>query len=209
MSKRQITPSCPVSNWRPRLNEYEPTLKAAGDACSSFVAAMELDTQPRWLTFTGINGCGKTLLMTQLYAESVRINPGNPKNNPIWPPTWQSYSRKSVNTYDACRPPCRWFSEASLVRRMKDGEYDLPFDVRGDFCTALDEVGISRDPTNFVADALSSFFENRINKWALFATNLTLPEVASRIDARIASRMIRDLNRVIEIKASDYALRGT
>lgn len=89
---------------------------------------------------------------------------------------------------------------------MRDGEYNLPSSMRGDFFVAFDELGVERDPTNFISNAVSEFCENRIGKWTMFATNFTLSEIAEQMDARIASRMVRDRNQVVAIKARDYAL---
>ena len=167
---------------------------------------MEADAAPYWLTLTGVNGTGKTMLMRQVFEQAKRINPGAHHNNPIWPPNWQEF-RKGDNVYNDKRPYCIWMDEASLARRMRAGEYNLPRDLRTDYFVAMDELGVERDPTNFVSNALSMVCENRIGRWSMFATNLKLNEISERIDARVTSRLVRDNNRVITIEARDYAFR--
>jgi hypothetical protein len=169
---------------------------------------MERGADPYWLTLQGVNGCGKTMLGRQVWAQAKRINPGNPANNPIWPPDALESWGDGANTYTGARPYALWFDEGGLISRMRAGDYTLPRSLRGDFFVALDEVGITRDPTNYVSESVATFCETRLNRWGFFATNLTLKEIAERMDARISSRLIRDRNVFISIAAGDYALRA-
>lgn len=193
-----------LSGWEPELNAYEPTLGEAKVACARLVADMERGAIPYWLTLQGVNGCGKTMLMRQVFKEAKRINPGNPANNAIWPPDWEGLAQ-GVNVYTNARPYCLIFDESGLASRMRNGDFGLPASLRSDYFVALDEIGVARDPTNFVADAVAQLCENRIGRWSMFATNLTLAEIAERMDARISSRLIREGNRFMAIKARDYA----
>jgi len=168
---------------------------------------MRAGDPPRWLTLTGVNGCGKTMLMRQVFAQANAANPGNPASNPIWPPDWDTRPADGVHVYRSSRPYCVWFDERGLAARMRDGDFNLPASLAGDYFVALDEVGSARDPTNFVAQAVGDLCEHRLGRWTMFATNLTLAEIAERMDARIASRFVRDDNRVVEIRARDYAFR--
>ncbi len=170
---------------------------------------MEIGADPYWLTFTGVNGCGKTMLAKQVFEQAKRVNPGNPANNPIWPPDALERSTEGVNVYEPSRPYCIWLKEGELAQRMRGGEYNLPEDLSGDYLVALDELGISRDPTNFVSEAVGRLCDFRINKWSIFCTNFTLNEIRDRMDGRIASRLIRDGNTVVQITAGDYALRAS
>ncbi len=91
---------------------------------------------------------------------------------------------------------------------MGRGEWDLPEYLRADYLVAVDDVGRSRDTANMTfADGLCRLADQRLGHWMIWTTNLTLAEIGNRLDARIASRLIRDDNRLVTIKASDYALR--
>ena len=203
----QTTQESRTTGWVPNLDAWEPSLVQARQVCSRYVADMEQGRQPYWLTLTGANGCGKTRLLQQLFRQAQRLNPGNPANNPIWPPDWETRPRGAVSVYEDSRPLCRWFTESGMAAKMREGFWELPRLLQEDWCVALDELGGARDPTNFVADAVAQVCDLRLGRWTLFATNLTLGEISQQVDARIASRLIRDDNRVLTITAGDYALR--
>lgn len=198
----------PQSGWRPEFDAYEATLVEAADAAAEFVAAMERGGEPYWLTLTGVNGCGKSYLGRQIFEQAKRVNPGNPANNPIWPPAALESWGRGVNTYTASRPYALWYDEGGMASRMRAGDYELPRGLRDDFFVALDELGATRDTTNFVSEAVGTLAEARLGRWSFFATNLTLAEIADKMDARISSRLVRDANRVVVIKARDYAYAG-
>ena len=151
-----------------------------------------------WLTLSGVNGCGKSMLAGQLAAQGRRLNPDAKPVLVYDLPAGQEQPR---------RRRCVWIDERDLAKRMREGEYDLPEYLADDFFLVVDELGGSRDPSAFVADALARLFQLRRDRWTVITTNLTVQEVADRIDARVASRLIRDRNRVVKITAGDYALR--
>lgn len=165
---------------------------------------MDTGAEPYWLTLIGEFGCGKTMLAEQIFSAAEVINPGNPANNPIWPPDWAENGR---HAYDAQRPYCIFLNERRLVQRVGSGEYDLPEYLRADFLVVLDELGFSRDPSNFASEITARLALNRARGWMVWCSNLTLDQINDRIDGRISSRMIRGDNRLVEIKAGDYALR--
>lgn len=153
---------------------------------------------PRWLTFTGVAGCGKTMLARQIFAQARSYSPGNVA---IWH-AGEGYYREENR-----RPECVWLEAAVFSSRMKEGEYDLPEYLKPDWIVCLDDLGASRDKSDFIADGIYRFCNARLGRWTLFTTNLTLEELADRIDQRVVSRLIRDQNAVCQIKAGDYAMK--
>jgi len=203
----QTTAKSKITGWQADFDPYEPSLAEAKAACERFVADMERGGDPYWLTLQGTFGCGKTYLLQQVFQQAKRINPGNPANNPIWPPDALQSWGEGVNTYTSSRPYALRLDEGGMVSRMRNGDHDYPRRLRDDFFVAFDELGIARDPTNYVAEAVATLAEMRLNRWTMIATNLSLEEIAERMDARISSRIVRHNHKLVSITAGDYALR--
>lgn len=148
-----------------------------------------------WLTLSGRNGCGKTMLARLLYAYARRVNPFG---GSLWTQTDSNTSR---------RPGVVWLNEVDFVRRCKEGEYDLPEYLGEDWLVVMDDMGASRDKTGFAGDMLFRFCVARAERLTMFTTNFSAKQIAEQIDPRITSRLIRDGNQLINVTAGDYALR--
>lgn len=106
------------------------------------------------------------------------------------------------------RPNCRGMDEARFARLyLDDRQYDLPEYLAHEWLVLYDDLGSKRDGKEVLADAILRLANQRLGKWTLWTTNLNLDEIRLRIDARVASRMIRDENRLVTITAGDYAKR--
>ena len=142
-----------------------------------------------WLTFFGRAGTGKTFLARQILEESRKFNPGRhslwvPPGNPVG--TLQESQR---------RPYCIWIDATRFSERLKGGEYNLPESYATDWCVVFDDLGASRDKTDYVPEAIYRFAASRLGKWTVWTTNLTPDEVANRLDQWLTSRLFRDDNR--------------
>lgn len=188
--------------WRPDIDAYEPSLQAAVDAATRYIADMVAGAEPYWLTLSGDPGTGKTMLARQIFEQSKRHNPGR---HSLWVPPSQA---TGVLRDSDRRPYCIWLDATKFAERLKSGEYDLPESLRPDWVVAFDDLGASRDKTDFVPEAIYRLATGRLGKWMLWTTNLTPAEIASRLDARITSRLLRDDNKLVTLKCRDYALRG-
>lgn len=91
---------------------------------------------------------------------------------------------------------CCWRKVAS---DLKGGSYGLIEDLSDDWFVVLDDIGTAHDPSGFIASALDRILNSRLRRWTVITCNLSLKEIAAKIDARIASRMIRDDSVVIEL----------
>lgn len=183
--------------WRPTLDAHDASLKEAAAACAQWVAEVAAGRAPRWLTLTGVCGCGKTMLAQQIFDEASKYNPGN---KGLWIPRDEGYS-------DGDRRPRNVALTASKFGQlMMAGEYDLPEYLADDFLVLLDDLGASRDKTQFQADALYRLYNQRQGKWTITTTNLRLREISEKVDERVASRLIRDGNQLVTITAPDYGI---
>lgn len=188
------------SDWRPTLDAHNRSLVAAADAAARFIADMAAGAQPYWLTFSGQQGVGKTMLARQIF-ERARDH-HNPGRHSIWQTGFGVYDESNR------RPNCVWLTANGFKDRMLGGDYDLPEYLRQDFLVVIDDLGAARDTRdNALSDGLYRLADRRIGRWMVWTTNLTLREIAERLDPRISSRLIRDDNRLVRIEAPDYALR--
>ena len=203
-----------MQKFEPNIDQYEPSLKEATAACVQFaelldhkrpltsrnanpfsVALAETATIGPWLTLSGKNGCGKTMLAKQIFAYGQSVDPFS---HSLWLATDSNTTR---------RPKVVWLDEVNFIKRCKDGEYDLPEYLAEDWLVVVDDLGASRDKTGFAGDMLFRLCNSRIGKFTIFTTNFNAKQIAEQIDPRITSRLIRDGNRFINITAGDYAIR--
>lgn len=188
-----------TSNWRPNVVEWEPSVKRAADVAAQFVADIEAGVAPYWLTLTGVPGSGKTMITRQTFEEARKHVAASTANHPA-----------QFGIYDERRrrPGVRWIDETKFAQLMLDDrQYDLPEHLAHEWLVCFDDLGSKRDAKELLGDALFRLSNQRLGKWTLWSTNLTLDEITARIDARISSRLIRDDNRLVTIKAGDYATR--
>lgn len=206
MSSDNPTPGSKTSEpsgWRPSLDAYEKTLVEAADAVARFCADVEAGARPYSLALSGATGCGKTFLSEQLY-RAARVHRDAATKD--WPAQSGVYDERRR------RPFYRWIDESTFARLIfDDRQYDLPEHVAHEWLVCYDDLGTKTFATagtrESFNDALFRLANQRLGKWTIWSTNLSLEEISNRIDARLASRLIRDGNRFVTIKAGDYALR--
>lgn len=188
--------------WLPTLDAYHPDLAQARDSAARYVADMAQGVEPYWLTFCGLPGTGKTMLARQIYEQAKIINPGSHAKAPVW------YAGQDIFRDENRRPLCVWLDAAKFADRMKRGEFDLPESFGPDFLVVFDDLGASRDKTDFIPEAVYRLSNLRARRWMVWTTNLRPNEIAERMDPRIASRLIRGENKLITLRCGDYALKA-
>lgn len=165
---------------------------------------------PRWLFLCGRSGCGKTHLARRLadfikqwgewaYQKHFRSvnDPANANPDLIF-----SYAQEgSIFT--------KW---AKIIDAARDGDFEPYRFASRDYFKVIDDVGAEgfgqdRKPTVFVTNQLGKLCDSRIGKWTVWTSNFGLADFAEIFDARIASRMMRDGNVIVETTARDYNLR--
>lgn len=139
---------------------------------------------PRWLSFCGPSGIGKTHLATMLFEHIAPMFRSHP--------TLLNGAIKHV-----------W---ARLLPRLRDGDYWLLNDIRDANLYLLDDFGTEK-PTDFALEKLYEIVEARNRKWTIFTCNLSVAQIADTIDTRISSRMVRNNSVVVDVDAPDFSLR--
>jgi DNA replication protein DnaC len=93
------------------------------------------------------------------------------------------------------------------VNHLREGDYDIMDAVCNDWFVALDDIGAERS-TDYSLAKLDEVIDARLGKWTVITSNFTRKEIADYCDVRIASRLGRGNNVIIDnIDARDYSTR--
>ena len=165
----------------------EPGLTAALAEATRLASEIATGTLPRWLTFCGKSGNGKTHLAKALWR---------------WIKATQD-TRQAQFSFGMTM--WHW---PSFVADLRSG------DRRGEWREAsgwpflcVDDIGADRQTDNS-AEALSTLLCARTGRWTILTTNLTARALADDLDARIVSRMVRFGGRIVELSTKDYGFRS-
>ena len=110
-------------------------------------------------------------------------------------------------TSSICAFDPHFISWSKLVNdQLREREFEEYEDMRDWPVLVLDDVGSDRDPSGFSTEQLVSLLESRERKWTVITSNLYLRQLGE-MDPRIASRMIRNTNRVVQMPTIDFSMR--
>ena len=153
-------------------------------ACREFAMAFKLNQSPRWISFLGNTGTGKTHCGRRLWNHlSARSN-------------WRGVRYIQNEIY--------W---PKFVSELRSGEaYERLRDMMAWPVLFLDDIGAERDTTGFASEQLNTLIGCRMDKWTILTSNLFLDQLGG-IDPRIADRIIRAPNIYTEVKTESHALR--
>lgn len=102
------------------------------------------------------------------------------------------------------RPVFYW---PHIADRMKSGAWHAANDIIEPEMCVIDDVGAEHDPSKAITSALCRVIEQRLKKWTVITSNLTLAQIGEKLDTRISSRMIRGRSVVVELNTTDFNLR--
>ena len=162
-------------------------------AVALFAGSLNYIARPRWLTLSACSGAGKTMLARALWRQFMEQNRFELK-----------FNRAEQRTYGNTGMFCDW---RKFCDQIRSGAYELIEDLSDEWFVIIDDLGAERDTTGFIASATDRIFNSRRGKWTFITSNLTVHEIADRVDPRVASRMLRDGNQVIEVATMDFNLR--
>jgi DNA replication protein DnaC len=149
-----------------------------------WLTALNSKQTPRWITFLGNSGTGKTYLAKTLFSLAVK--------------------RLGTAATNYIVRSCYW---PDFVQRLRDGTaYGERNDMKLWPVLLLDDIGAERDVSGFATEELNTLLGCRMGKWTILTANLEFDRV-TQLDQRIASRMYRDGNICLEIKTEDFSLR--
>lgn len=153
-------------------------------ACAEFGLAFKEGKQPRWLSLLGVTGTGKTYCARKL---------------------WKSLAAKSDwRKVEFLHSEIYW---PRFVSELREGNhYDRLLDMVRWPVLFLDDIAAERDSTGFATEQLNMLLGSRGDKWTILTSNLMLEQVGA-IDPRIADRIIRAPNILVEVNTVSYSIQ--
>jgi DNA replication protein DnaC len=160
-------------------------------AAKDFIRDMALGTAPRWLSFLGRSGTGKTHLargITRFFKAEAAI-----------------YIESGTGAHLIRRGG--FIGWRKVVDHLRDGDYGIIDAVCNDWFVALDDIGAER-ASDFSVSKLDQVIDARLGKWTVVTCNFSREEIAEHMDVRIASRLGRGKNVIVDgIYVRDYSTR--
>ena len=185
--------------WENHFRQFEtrdnPSLSAALDAAMQFCLAMGSATaEPYWLTLLGPSGTGKTMLargISRFFAASLDSLLDENKTTP----TARYYRAGGFKAWER------------VVADMLEGDFSGIRDLRDDWFVCLDDIGAEYARNRDISvSKLYEVLNARERKFTVITANLTLQDINTKLDARIASRLLRNGSVVVDVEASDFNL---
>lgn len=167
--------------------------------------------EPRWLVFVGVSGTGKTMLARRISAYIAEY--GRAVFNRTTGTRYGYDDHRRIYSY-AQQGPVFYQWRVLLKER---GWRDIA--ARDWFCV-VDELksesgrrviidgqeGVQPEPWE-VRDA-GNLFDDMLRRWRIITMNLTRSQIATFWDVRIASRLMRDGNTIVDLSdVTDFGLR--
>ena len=169
----------------------EPGLIRAHTEAVRFYTDMANLNQPRWLSLLGPCGAGKTHLAKAVWS------------------AWKTNLRDHTRTRHgiSARLEGKWIYWPQAVDRIRGGEYSLVPALEQADMAVIDDIGGEYDVSGFAASQLNRLANQRLGKWTIWTSNLSLDQIATKLDNRIADRLIRSGSSVIEMDTTSYSIR--
>lgn len=171
----------------------------------SFADDMLNDRDPRWLSLLGTSGAGKTMLARIIW----RLFRDTKHREINWPATRRTQTEATPRGRVILHRGgfINWGN--AINNRMLRGDYEFLEDLRDYSFFALDDIASEYDRhRELSASKLYNVLEARLGKWTVITANLSLEQIGTSLDTRIASRMLRDGGTVIDVDLPDWNVRA-
>ncbi len=169
----------------------DPKLEGMVAAARAFCADLLSNRGPHWISFLGPSGIGKTHLAKKI-GEFYRMQ--------------ARYYRHPIAGALLVRSGGYTESWRKRANDLREKNYSRFRDMQNDHLLVLDDIG-SEHESKFVISKLDELLDARLQKWTVITANFSLEQISEKMDARIASRMIRNGSVVIDCDVEDYNLR--
>ena len=190
--QEHITPDpCPPP-LKPKFAEWlgfdtcgDPELVKMATAAQQWASAFKAKASPRWLSFIGVSGTGKTHICKRLWQYA--------KANSDW--SRIDYFPKIIYWPD-------------FVHKLRSGDvFEMRQEMKRWPVLFLDDIGAERDASGFAAEELNTLLGCRVDQWTLISSNKDADGLKA-VDGRIFSRLIRDKNICVGVNTQDFSERN-
>lgn len=179
------------------------SLVEALDEAKRFCLEMASGNKPaRWLVFLGPSGTGKTMLAKKCvkffrdHLDGYRdeTSPGFHMQRNL--ATEITYRRGGFKAW------------SSVMTDILEGDFSGLRNLAEDWLVCLDDIGAEYERNRELSvSKLYEVLNRRDRKFTIITANLSLEDINKKMDARIASRLLRHGNIVVDVLAPDFNLR--
>lgn len=180
------------------FDAHHPKLRKLEAEASRFCAAMTSATTPAyWLSLLGPSGTGKTMIARKILSFFRRYLDGEFD---------EQRGRPGVDCYRRKGGLLEW---PRMVEFMAEGDFGFSRQACEDWLVVVDDIGSEYGKlTELATSKLFSILNARQGKFTILTANLRLDEIADKLDARIASRLLRHGGTVIDLTGvPDFSLK--
>lgn len=101
----------------------------------------------------------------------------------------------------------------TIIERLRIGDRSLFKKACDDHYKVIDDLGVNSFDregiaTPFAVQSMAELLDRRLRKWTVITTNFSRSQLAEQFDPRIASRLLRDGNLIVDCSGlDDFNLR--
>jgi DNA replication protein DnaC len=172
----------------------DPRLEGMLNGAEDFCQAMNKGSAPYWISYLGGTGIGKTHLSKEIF----RYVDNHYSHTELYQRRDGSYSNYRECIFMDCR---------KLAKMARNGEYDSITNLSNVYFLVLDDLGAAYDRNGYIASVYDELINDRLGKWTVITSNLDAEEISEQLDARIASRLVRNNSVRLDLTAPDYNTR--
>lgn len=182
----------------------DPQLQRMKLSAVSFVDDMLNARHPYWLSLLGTSGAGKTMLAKMIWRQFRTT-----LDREIDWPSMERTQGPSCPHGRIIRYHGGYINWGDAINnRMLRGDFDFLEDMRDYSFFVIDDIASEHERhRELSASKLYNVLEARLGKWTVLTANLSLEQIGTNLDTRIASRMLRNESVVVDVNVHDYNLR--
>jgi DNA replication protein DnaC len=172
----------------------DPILEKALKAAMNFCWEMTTAHKPaRWISFLGPSGTGKTFLAKRItsFFRKYLDHLQDERNG-----SHEMFTRRGGLKL--------WID---AVSEMQAGDFTGLRELRHDWFLCLDDIGTQRANNEFAVVKLYEVLCARQDLFTVITCNFPLDEIGEKMDARIASRLTRNMSMVVAVDTVDFNQR--